>query len=117
MARTIGTLEFAGMNGGPGGSGEMLEISDRIGVDGHRARRVGSRIAEASIQTTAFVATGSISATLASYAAVKGTIVTIVDGHNVSWPNCTILDVRWRPQACIKDGTVQARITAWWVIK
>jgi len=116
-ARTIGALSFTGMNGGPGGSGEMLEISDRIGVDGQRARKVGSRIAEASIQTVAFVATASIAATLNSYLAVKGTVVTIVDAHNVSWANCTILDVRWRPEACIHEGTAKVRITAWWVIK
>jgi len=116
-ARTIGSLSFTAMRGSPGGAGDALEISDRIGLDGQMARKVGSRIAEASIQTVAFVATASISSTLSSYRAAKGTVVTITDAHNVSWSNCTILNVHWQINTCIKDGTVQERIVAWWVIK
>ena len=116
-ARMIGTLSFAAMNGGPGGAGEMLEIAERPGLDGQRARKIGSRIAEASIQTTAFVTSANLGATLSSYLAVKGTVVTITDAHNVAWTKCTILDVRWRAEACIEGGTAKVRVTAWWVIK
>ena len=100
-------------------AGESVETLERRGRDYSRFRTVGLRNAPVELFTADYVANLSAAVALeSSYAALRGTSVTVTDSHGTAYANCVVLDVRiTQKAACVQAGGVKYRVAAVWTIQ
>lgn len=97
MATSIGTVNFLTMRGRVAPAGMSLREESREGLNGHAYLKVGNRAPVSQLVTTADV--NDVSTHVNACAALKGTLVTVVqpDGSsvsNVAILDCAVIDIR-----------------------
>lgn len=95
MAYSIGSLNFAIMQGVLQPTGETVEDITRPGIHGHAFRLHGKRNPPSMVRTFADAADAAAAELLmASYRAAIGTVVTVSDSRESSIENVIVLDCR-----------------------
>lgn len=94
MANSIGSQNFVSLTGPLQPLGEMPEVFERPGIDGHAARRLGDR--GARFQMVSFVDVAAFADILnktSDYKALAGVVVVVTDGFGNTWNNVLVRDV------------------------
>ncbi len=118
MARTIGGISFAIMNGPLDQAGNSVETIERIGRDYSRFRKIGLRAQPRTIRTVDFGPATDLHTAEAAYKAAVGTTVTIVDAYGVSYSHCKVLQcfITDKPP-CLSAGVPKVRLVAVWRVQ
>lgn len=95
MMPSIGAYSFVTFRGSINPLAEEIEIITRPGVDGVAAKQMGKRAQAATILTEVDVLDAAALTTLvAGYRAIRGSLVTVVDGAGRTHTNILVADVR-----------------------
>lgn len=90
----IGALQFLSVRGSLTPTGEQLVDITRPGKDGHEFQSIGKRGPVGQLFTMIDVTTaGGVTTVVDSCVALKGTLVTVYDGHGNSCSNVAVLNV------------------------
>lgn len=98
MPPTIGSEDFITMEGTLNHLGEVVQDISRPGIDGHAARKLGRKAAEATVRTFRDVEDAAAAkARSLTYLNLRGSVVAVIDGLGNFWTNVLIQDVRVDP--------------------
>ena len=117
---SIGGHTVFSISGLPEPAAHRNVLLERPGVDGASARTEGLRAEETTVMTTTFVdGAAAVKSTPETYAALVGSIVTVVDDfgnsvHNVLVQAVRVVDVR---RVGVGYPTAYARIECQWDLK
>ncbi len=110
MARTVGGNPMITMTGTPRLLEERLRDITRPGVDGSAFKKLGKRAEWFEIRTMSGAASAAAANTLIEgYRDLVGTLVVLVDDHNITWNNVVVLRIT---QAAIRKISTPAGGTA-----
>ena len=94
MARTVGGQPMIAMRGTPLLLAERLRDISRPGVDGSAFKKLGKRADWFELRTTSGAASAAAAKTLIeTYRNLVGTLVVLVDDHNITWNNVVVLRI------------------------
>ena len=98
---------------------ERIGAAVRLGRDHARYRQEGKFADPSQLRTSKFYSSlNDATAAETTYANMKGTSVTIVDGLGSSYANCTILDVDIQAKSeCFQAGATKYRVDAVWTVQ
>lgn len=110
MSRTIGGNSVITMRGAAQPLVERMRGITRPGVDGSAYKKLGQRAEPFELYTMSGVTSVANARTLieTTYAALVGTLVTLVDDHNTTWNNVAVLAItsaRVKKLSTIAGGT------------
>jgi len=120
-AKTIDTIVFDIMQGRPERPSERVRTTERTGVDGSEIRLEGQReIAVPILTTKTYADAAAADAAETAYKALEGTIVEVIDAHNITHANCLIVTVRPTIRAVINPTPNVAhtrQVIATWIVR
>ena len=93
----IGAYTFNALSGGFQVAGQSVQDITRPNVDGHAFRFFGKRAFQGVFTSHADVASSAAAKTeIENYQALRGTLVTVIDGIGRTWTNVIVRGVRER---------------------
>lgn len=111
---SIGGISQIAIKGPPlGPMGQMVEVFTRSGVDGVAARQLGLRPGiNQPVSVTDAEDSDDVQTLKAAYAAMRGTLVTVIDDHGETFDNVLVQDVRVDAQRAVAGGGGGPRVTS-----